>query len=126
MNSSGQYQNEIPQLPKLSRDRYENIFKLYKATKDPSNSYYFYNILLKVAIPESIDENVLSKITLNRNLAWTTFSYQLYGTIDLWWLLKLLNKPDNIFIAESGVEFKYIKPNLLSDVLNNIAEQIGV
>lgn len=122
----GQQQDEIPELPLLARERYENIFNIYAAQKDENNLYYYYNILNKVVIPEFIDSNIFDTVTLNKRLPWTTFSYELYQTISLWWLIVLLNKPKNIFVAEPGIEYKYIRPEYTEQVLNSISEQINV
>lgn len=125
MNPIGLSQNQVNALPTLERVRYENIFKVYKVLKDSDNSYYFYNILNKVIISDSINDNILSTISINRNTAWTTLSYNLYGTINLWWLIHLINKPKDIFLARSGQTYKYIKPAYINDVLTNIEQQIN-
>lgn len=125
MNPIGLSQNLVTALPNLSRTRYENIFKVFKVLKDKDNSYYFYNINNKVMIPENLDDNVYNNIEINRNTAWTTLSYKLYGTIDLWWLIFLINKPKDIFLARSGETYKYIKIDYLEDILLNIEQQIN-
>ena len=125
MNPIGLSQNLITALPSLSRTRYENIFKVFKVLKDKGNSYYFYNINNKVMIPVNLDDNVYSTIAISRNTAWTTLSYRLYGTIDLWWLIFLINKPKDIFLARSGETYKYIKIDYLDDILSDIEQQIN-
>jgi hypothetical protein len=120
----GQLQKNITDLPSLDLERYENIFKLYTVQKGTKNSYYFYNILKKVVIPENIDENLIDTISLDRKLPWTTLSYKIYGTIYLWWLIYLLNKPKNIFYAEPGKNYKYFLPANVNAILNNILAQI--
>lgn len=125
MNPIGLSQNLVSALPSLSRTRYENIFKVFKILKDKDNSYYFYNINNKVMIPVNLDDNVYSTIAISRNTAWTTLSYRLYGTIDLWWLIFLINKPKDIFLARSGETYKYIKIDYLDDILSDIEQQIN-
>jgi len=125
MNPIGLSQNLVNALPSLARTRYENIFKVFKVLKDKDNSYYLYNINNKVIIPDNLDNNVYSTITISRNTAWTTLSYKLYGTIDLWWLIFLINKPKDIFLARSGESYKYIKPIFIDSVLTNIEQQIN-
>ena len=124
-NSTGQYQNNVVTLPKLQNTRYENIFKVFKVLKDKDNSYYFYNINNKVMIPVNLNDNVYNTIAISRNTAWTTLSYRLYGTIDLWWLIFLINKPKDIFLARSGETYKYIKIDYLDDILSDIEQQIN-
>jgi len=125
MNPIGLSQNSVTDLPSLERTRYENIFKVFKLLKDADNSYYFYNINNKVMIPEDLDDNIFNVITPNVNTAWTTLSFRLYGTIDLWWLIFIINRPKDIFLAESGVSYRYINPGFINDVLTNIEQQIN-
>ena len=123
---TGQQQDDIPDLPMLGRERYENIFNVYTTQKDENSFYYYYNILNKIVIPAFIDGSIYDTVTLNKRLPWTTFSFQLYKTIDLWWLLFLINKPKNIFVAEPGIEYKYIQQEYIEQVLTDIGEQINV
>lgn len=125
MSPIGLPQNQVNFLPNLARTRYENIFKVYKLLKDKDNSYYFYNILNKVIIPDSLDRNIYNIMVPAKNTAWTTLSYKLYGTMDLWWLIFTLNKPKNIFLAQSGVSYKYIKPEYIDDILTDIEQQLN-
>jgi len=119
----GQLQKEILTLPNLDRTRYENIFKLYTVEKDSNSSYYYYNILNKVIIPDSIDQSLLGTINLDRKLPWTTLSYKIYNTTHLWWLIVLLNKPSNIFYADAGAQYKYIIQSNIDGILTDIIQQ---
>jgi len=121
---SGNLQKNISNLPALDTTRYENIFKVHIVENGPRDSYYFYNILNKVTIPDNIDQTLLGTISLSKKLPWTTLSYQLYGTISLWWLIFLLNKPKNIFYAESGNQYKYFLPVYVDSIINNILGQV--
>lgn len=105
----------------ISSIRYERIFNIYK-----DNSYFFFNILNKVNFPEDIDPDIIGYMNLNRNLPWTTLSNQIYDTIHLWWVIFLLNKPKNIFIAEAGQQYAYILPQSLGGVLSDIQSQLNV
>lgn len=120
----GNYQNQINDLPSISKERYENIFKIY-SVDDTSTNYRFYNILNKVTIPDDIDENLLGTINLNVKVPWTILSYKLYNTQFLWWLIFLLNKPKNIFYADSGIEYKYVLPENIISVLDTIENQLN-
>lgn len=120
----GSYQNQINDLPTISKERYENIFKIYNID-DTSTNYRFYNILNKVTIPDDIDENLLGTINLNVKVPWTILSYKLYNTQFLWWLIFLLNKPKNIFYADSGIEYKYVLPENIISVLDTIENQLN-
>ena len=120
----GVYQNQINDLQSISNERYENIFKIYNVDGTSSN-YRFYNILNKIAIPDDIDESIIGTINLNVKVPWTILSYKLYRTQFLWWLLFLLNKPKNIFYADSGIEYKYILPENINSVLDAIESQLN-
>lgn len=117
--------NQIPVITSFDKTRYEQIFNQYKLIKDSDNSYLFFNILNKITIPDSLNEDLFGTITLNHKLPWTTFAYKIYGDISLWWLIYIINKPENIFHAEAGLEYKYILPRYLDLVLNNISQQIN-
>ena len=92
--NNGVKQNKISDLAigELSRNVYENIFNVNLINKENGSfltSHYFYNTLNKVSIPEDIDSNIIDTITLNYDTAWTTLSYKVYNTIELWWLIVL-------------------------------------
>ena len=125
MSEFGKFQSDIPALPTLDSDRYENIFKVYTTDKTPANRYYYYNILKKVEIPSTLDANIVDTLDLDRKLPWTILSHKLYGTQHLWWLLFLLNKPKNIFYAEAGTQIKYILTDYIDLVIDNIQSQIS-
>jgi hypothetical protein len=116
---NGASQNEVDELRSLSNNMYENIFKINLIDTD-NNDLYFYNILNKVIFPDDISDEIVDTITLQNDVPWTTLSYQLYGTINLWWTVYLLNKPDYIFKAQAATEYKYIKPGALGAVLQQI------
>ena len=116
---NGASQNEVEELASLSNDMYENIFKINLIDTD-NNDLYFYNILNKVIFPDDISDEIVDTITLQNDVPWTTLSYQLYGTINLWWTVYLLNKPDYIFMAKAATEYKYIKPGAIKTVLQQI------
>lgn len=121
----GEQQNNIANLPSLDLERYENIFRLYTTTNDNRDSYYFYNIANKVIIPEQLDKEIIAEIDVATPVPWTTLSYKIYGTQFLWWLIVLINKPQNIFYADSGISYKYIVPNAIPRIINSIQGQLG-
>lgn len=121
----GDFQNNIVDLPSIDIERYENIFKTFAVDKTSSDRYYYYNILNKISIPKQLNEELLGTIKLNTRLPWTTLSYRVYNTQFLWWLIYLINKPENIFYAEAGIEYKYVLPGYLGLVLDNIQSQIS-
>jgi hypothetical protein len=117
--------NQISQLPQIQTLRYENIFKVYKKTKD-GKDFYFYNINNKIILPTNVDEVYLQTLELDRTLPWTILSYNIYGTIYLWYILYILNKSNNNkpdFHARAGSTIAYIKPEFISSVVKSINEQ---
>ena len=117
---NGKAQNEITELATLSRNLYENIFKV-NLIED--NNVYFYNLLNKVIFPDNISDEFTDEITLMSDKPWTMLSFQLYGTINLWWAVYLLNKPDYIFKAQANNTYKFIKSKYITSVLNKITVQ---
>lgn len=116
---NGIKQNEVNELVNLSNNLYENIFNVNLIDYDGSN-FYFYNLLNKVIFPDSISDNFIDETTPVADKPWTTLSYELYGTIQLWWVIYLLNKPDYIFKAQANNTYKYIKPGAISTILGQI------
>ena len=116
--------NQIPQLPKLPSNRYENIFNVYTVEKDNKN-FYFYNINNKIQLPVVIDSNYLNTIILDRSLPWTTLSYNLYGTMNLWYLIYMLNHRDSApsFTSNLGDSLVYIKPRFIDTIVNSLNER---
>ncbi len=118
---NGAKRNQVEELEGLSRNLYENIFNVGLVNND-GKSFYTYNLLNKVIFPETIDSNVIDEITLTSDKPWTMLSFQLYGTIELWWVVYLLNKPDYIFKAKANTPYKFIKSDFISNVLQQITQ----
>ena len=111
-----QYQNNIKELPALENVRYENIFKLAKSDK-----FFFYNIIKKVSIPDDISPEVFFEIRINSYKPWTALSNDIYGTQDLWWLICIVNKIQNLIDnPKLGEVYKVIKADYVSLILTEI------
>lgn len=123
MIETGQYQNQIPSLSALPVIAYERIFKVFQASKE-NKDFYFYNILNKVEFPE-IDARYIQFYDVLVNTPLTTVSYNIYGDIKSWWILYILNK-DKFngapFLAEGGVQLKYITNELRSAIYQDITQ----
>jgi hypothetical protein len=118
----GNYQNSIPELIPLNNFRYENIFKMYQ-TKD---NKYFYNIIKKIDLIPNLDPSQFFYFTIARKMPWTIASYNIYNTIELWWLLCLVNNINNPVIQPSaGTIIKALKSNLVAPLINNIKSQLS-
>jgi len=110
---------DVKELAGLSRNLYENIFNVQLIDND-NKSFYTYNLLNKVVFPDNLDSNLVEEIILHSDKPWTTLSFDLYGSIDLWWTIVLLNKPEEIFMAKAGTTYKYIKPGVMANVLQQL------
>ena len=110
--TTGKYQNNIEELDRLPLTRYEKIFKVYTEGKD-DKQFYFYNILNKIEFPDNIDPSILDTYIVNGREPLTTTSYNIYGDIESWWIIYLLNKEaiGHKFYAEGGLQLTYILPN---------------
>lgn len=114
------YRNKIKDLTSLENTRFENIFKMGKY-----NEYYFYNIIKKVDIGDDVNPEFYYEMRNNSSKPWTTLSFQIYGTQDLWWLICLVNKIRNpIQNPKLGATLKIIKPSYVSAVLGAINSQL--
>lgn len=115
-----QFNNDIITLVPLTEFNYENIFKMYK-----DGDYFAFNILKKVTIPDDMDQEFFDYVEVHARMAWTTVSYNEYGTIMLWWLICAANKIANpTSLLEPGTVIKIIKAKYVRTVLDEIRNQI--
>jgi hypothetical protein len=120
---NGTSQSQVDELDNLNSNLYENIFNVNLIDGDIKD-FYFYNILNKVVFPDDISDEYITDVVLNTDKPWTTLSYELYGTIQLWWVIVLLNNPDYIFKAQAGTTYKFIKHRYINAVLQQISNNI--
>jgi len=120
MTDLGQYQSQIVDLPDLSEYRYENIFKVYKT---PDNQYW-YNILKKVTISDTLDDNLFYSVIVTQQTPWTNISYRAYQTIELWWLIMLVNKLNNPLVIPANSTVKILRPEYVRAVISQIKQQL--
>ena len=115
------YQNNIDDLPRLSDYRYENLFKVYKI-----DDYYIYNIINSISFDTDISPDYYYEWKINRSLPWTTISYLHYDTIQLWWLICIMNNIMNpVTFPETGTSIKVIKPKYVRKIIDNIISKIN-
>jgi|TARA_R110000751_G_scaffold306747_1_gene426096 hypothetical protein len=113
----GLYQSQILILPSLSINRYENIFKVYNDDDDKM----FYNLNTSVTFPDNIDPAFMDTFKLDRKVSWTVISYNIYGSIYLWWTITELNKISNpVIIPDIGRNYNYIKPQYIETIVDQI------
>jgi len=117
------YRNEIDELENLSEYKYENIFKVFQTE---TNKYYYYNITRTVRVAtEDLDKTFYYKHKVNRSISYTALSYSIYGTIDLWWLICIINSIDDpVSFITPGTEIKLIKPKQVRNIIDTIKKQL--
>lgn len=113
------YQNSIDGLTHLDNYRFENIFRIYQDDK----TYYYYNILRNISFPTDLDPTYYTIETVNFDLPLTTISYKFYFTIELWWLILVVNNITNPFISGTK-KIKIIKPQYVDDIIDLIINQL--
>jgi len=119
--NNGVKQNDIKdsEVSKLADSLYENLFNV-NVIDNKEYSYYFYNTLNKIDIPEELASDVYTYVTLTHDTPWTTLAHRIYNDMTLWWLIVLINRPDYIFKAKGGLEYKIIKPEVIDFILDKI------
>ena len=92
---------------------------------DIFNGYYssegipFYNLSKSVKFPEDDNLDFYLYLYNSEDIPWTVLSYNIYNTIDYWWVLSSLNK-SNYFYAPANSTIKYIDKAYLQDMLSSI------
>jgi hypothetical protein len=121
---TGIFQKDIMELPLLDPGRYENIFRLYL-----KNDKYIYNVLKRVDIDISLaDAETFTATSLKSEAPWTNISFQLYGTMDLWWLIYICNKDvvsNPVQLVPGGTTLKVIKSHKLRSIINEIESDLN-
>lgn len=95
--------------------KYDTIFNEY----DTADGVPFYFLGRSITFPQDKNLEIYDYIFVDDDIAWTIVSYKIYGTIDYWWVLSALN-PKMKFFAFKGELIRYIKPDMLTTVLNYI------
>lgn len=72
-----------------------------------------------IKFPDDMTLEIYDKIYAPANIPWTILSYRLYNTIEHWWILSTLNSK-YVFYAPEGEEIYYIKPEYISDIIEQI------
>lgn len=118
----GEYQNNVSGTPDLDTFDYENLFKLYA---DDNKQAVFYNIIKTITAPDRLDPGMTDTVMINAVTPMTTLSYNVYGTIKLWWLICTINRIDNpTTMISPGTEIKVVKPRHVITVINSIKQQL--
>ena len=121
LSAIGDYQRDIYTLPKLSEYRYENFLKIY-VTKD---NQYCYNLQsFSVHFLDEIDTSTYYEIQISKSMPWTAISYNEYRTMDLWWLIMVVNKINNpLEFPKSGTILKILLPKYVKTVISKLKNE---
>jgi len=118
----GLFRTEINLLAQLSKNNFENIFRMYTT----ENNQFFYNILNSVNMSSDLYPNSYYTIRITKSVPWTVVSYNEYGTTTLWWLICLANNIINpIEYPVPGTTLKIIYPELVKTILNEINTKLN-
>jgi hypothetical protein len=119
----GLFRNDINNLLNVSENCYENIFRMYTTT----DNQYFYNLLNNVCLPVDISPSYFYVVKISRKTAWTVISYNEYKTMNLWWLICIVNNIQNpIDYPVPGTQLKIIYPQYVKTILDEINSKINL
>jgi len=122
LSAVGDYQKNILSLPKLNEYQYENFMKMY-LTED--NQYYYNLQSFSIYFLDELDTSAYYEIQLNKQMPWTSISYNEYRTIDLWWLIVLINKIYNpLEFPKAGTKLKILFPQYVRTVLTKLNNEL--
>ena len=112
---------EIDDALVLPDSAYEKIFNMYR----DENVHYAFNLSRTVNIPANIDDDFVFYTRVAGRKTWTQLSFDIYGTIRLWWLICLVNKIMNpVLLPDPGTVIKVIKPETVPSILESIHNQM--
>lgn len=122
----GLYVSDIPSYPDIETVSYENFFKLHLV----NNEFAFFNLLKKINIltnTNDVDPSFFITYNIDVDVPWVLLSYKVYGTLNLWWLLCLVNNiQDATKNPALGTQIKAIKPQFVASIVNQINIQLRV
>jgi len=122
-SSIGFFRKDINSLPKISENSYECIFKMYSTNKNQ----FYYNILNSIYLPSDISPSYFYTVRVTRKTAWTGRSYNEYKTMNLWWLICLINKINNpIDYPAPGTQLKILYPQYVKSILDEINYKVNL
>jgi hypothetical protein len=120
----GVYINEIPSYIEIETISYENFFKIHIY----NDEFTFFNILKKINIltnSDDIDPTFFKSYNVDVDIPWVVMSYKIYGTVNLWWLLCLINGvQDATKNPELGTTIRALKTQYINTIVNQINIQL--
>ena len=123
MNTTGEYQKNIPDMEFMTDTKYENIFKVYL-----KNDKYIYNILKTVHIDvDSLPNASFDMYKTPVEMPWTILSHNVYGTMDIWWLIYITNKDtfnSPLQLIPGGTLIRLLKMNRIRDIIDQVSLEL--
>lgn len=123
----GLFYNQIPSAPPIESVSFENFLKLH-IINEGNEDYLFFNLLKKINLIDSSSElnpDFFDTYVIDSDMTWGILSYNIYNTLNLWWLLCLVNNiQDPTKNPENGSYIKAIKPKFVNMVIKAINSQI--
>ena len=115
------HQNDIPELPDLNKYVMENLFPVHQN----NDGKYYYNIIRTVMSPENLASDTFYQYRIPSPTPLTNLSNRVYGRIELWWLICVVNNINNpVELLPAGTVLKIIHADRVADVLNKIKDSI--
>lgn len=105
--------DDIADLPNVSKYNFERLLRVY-TTED--NKFY-HNLGASFNFDEQVIKEQTDVIEVVANTPWTTLSFNLYNTIQLWWVLQLLNSDKPISHCTPG-PIRAFNPDFIDEFLN--------
>ena len=84
---------------------------------------YVYNIMstFQIIDIDQIESSYFQYYTANPNDTWNLMSYNIYGTVDFYWLLLKLNDArDPTFDPIPGTRYRYVSESDVVEIVNSI------
>jgi hypothetical protein len=120
LSAIGDFQRDVYSLNKLSDFQYENFLRVY-LTED--NQYYYNLHSFSVYFLDELDTSTYYEIEIKKSMPWTAISYNEYRTMNLWWLIMVVNKNYNpLEFPESGSKLKILNPEYVKIVINKLKD----
>jgi hypothetical protein len=112
--------SDIPEISD-SNFKFENYFNIYET----KNGLRFFNLLKNISIFPSENSELEEEYVAYGTDTWYSISYNVYGTLNLWWLVCLYNEIYNPFQSiKSKSVLKILKPEYVGLVLSEIQKQV--
>jgi len=113
-------QNNIPELPRLRIENYENIFNVFTE----EDGRYYYNLLQTVAFPQNLPDGYFIDYNIVYGDTWPFISYKVYNTPNMWWIILFANNISNpINSIIPGTQIKVPKIEVVNLILAEIKTQ---